>query len=128
MQLKWWYLQRTAPRVGTLMGPIEEALRETLLPTLFEGDDIDTDFWRILGHRIYRDGLGIPDLRLSAESAYITSKAASRKLVGSILGGNALNYVGHRACVRRASLGVRSERKYVKMSDMARRNDLSRFQ
>ena len=27
LQLKWQYLERTVPRVGAFMGPIEEALR-----------------------------------------------------------------------------------------------------
>ena len=37
LQLEWKYLQRTFPRVGTLVGPIEEALREKLFPSLFGG-------------------------------------------------------------------------------------------
>ena len=32
LQSEWQYLQRTVPGVGTLMGPIEEALREKLPP------------------------------------------------------------------------------------------------
>ena len=39
LQLKWHYLQRTFPRVGYLMGPIEEALREKFFPALFGGGD-----------------------------------------------------------------------------------------
>ena len=42
LQAEWQYLQRTVPRVGTLMGPIEEAQREKFFPSLFggEGDHI----------------------------------------------------------------------------------------
>ena len=32
LQFEWQYLQRTVPGVGTLMGPIEEALREKFFP------------------------------------------------------------------------------------------------
>ena len=32
LQSEWEYLQRTVPGVGTLMGPIEEALREKFSP------------------------------------------------------------------------------------------------
>ena len=78
------------------MGPIEEALREKVFPSLFGGEDIDADFRKILGHGVKHRGLGIPDPQLSAESAYNTSKAASRELVDSLLGGSILNYVGHR--------------------------------
>ena len=37
LQLEWQYLQRTVPGVGTLMVPIEEALREKFFPALFGG-------------------------------------------------------------------------------------------
>ena len=51
------------------MGPIEEALREKLFPALFEGEKINTDFRKILGHSVNHGVLGIPDPRLSEESA-----------------------------------------------------------
>ena len=59
------------------MGPIEEALREKFFPPLFGGKEINADFWKILGHIVKNGSLGIPALRLSVESAYNTSKAAS---------------------------------------------------
>ena len=37
LQLEWKYLQRTVPGVGTLMGPIDDALREKFFPALFGG-------------------------------------------------------------------------------------------
>ena len=89
------------------MCPIEEALREKIFPTLFRGEEINADFQKILGHSVRPGGLGIPDPRLSAESAYNTSKADSRELVESLLGGSVLNYVGHMACVRKASQTAR---------------------
>ena len=79
------------------MGPIEEALREKFSPSLFEGEDIIADFRKILGHSVKHGGLGIPDPRLSVESAYNTSKAAIRELLDSLLEGSVLKYVGHRA-------------------------------
>ena len=62
---------------------------------------------------------------MSAKSEYNTSKVASGELVESLLGGTALNYVGHGACVRRASAGARKERKHVEMAELARRNELA---
>ena len=91
----------------TLMGPIEETLREKFFPALFGGEEINTDFQQILGHSINRGGYCILDPRLSVESAYNTSKADSGEKVYSILGGNALNYVGHGECVCRESAGAR---------------------
>ena len=77
LQSEWQYLQSTFPGVGTLMGYIEEALREKSPPSLFGGEEITANFRKILGHSFKHGGLGIPDPRLSAESAYNTSKAAS---------------------------------------------------
>ena len=58
LQLKWQYLQRTVPGVGTLMGPIKEALREKLFPSLFWGEEINADLQKILGHSVKHSGLG----------------------------------------------------------------------
>ena len=57
LQLECQYLQRTFPRVGTLMGTIEEALREKFFPALFGGADINADFRKILGHSVKHGGL-----------------------------------------------------------------------
>ena len=95
------------------MGPIEEALREKFSPSLFGGEEINTNFRKILGHSVKHGGLGIPDPRSSVERAYNTSKAARRELVDSLIGGSILNYVGHRACVRKAG---QTARRKIKMS------------
>ena len=73
------------------MGTIYEALRNKFFPTLFWGEEINANFRKILGHSVKHSGLGIPEPRLSAESYYNTSKAASGELVESLLGGSALN-------------------------------------
>ena len=62
---------------------------------------------------------------MSAESAYTTSKAASRELVDFILGGSDLNYVGHRACVRQASLAARCENMHVELAELSRKMELA---
>ena len=103
------------------MGPIEEAQNEKSFPWLFGGEEIDTDFRKILGHGVKHGGLGIPDPRLPAESAYNTSKAASRELVDSLLGGSVLNYVGHRACIRKAIQLARLSKRIVELSEIFKR-------
>ena len=121
--MEWHYLQRTVPRVGTLMGPIEEALREKFFPSLFGGEEITADFRKILGHSFKHGGLGIPDPRLSAERVYNTSKAASRELVDSLLGGSAINYVGNRACVRKASQTARLSKRSAELDKILKRHE-----
>ena len=103
------------------MGPIDEALREKLFLLLFGGEEIDTDFRKILGHIVKHGGLVIPDPRLSAECAYNTSKEASRELVDSLLVGSVLNYVGHRSCVRKSSQSERLSKRIAEMSELFER-------
>ena len=119
LQIEWQYLQSTVHGVDNMMGPIDEPLREKFFPALFRGEEINADFRQILGHSIKHGGLGIPDPWLSEESSYNTSNAASAELVDSLLGGISLNYLGHRACVRGASAGVRKEQKQVEMAELA---------
>ena len=122
--MEWQYLQSTVPDVGTLMGPIEEALRDKFFPELFGGEEINTDFRKILGHIVKHGGLGIPDPRLSVESAYNISNADSGELVDSLIGGSALNYVCHRACIHKASLTARCTKIHIELGELARRKEL----
>ena len=43
LQIEWQYLQSTVPVVSSLMGTIEDALREAFLPALFGGEEVSTD-------------------------------------------------------------------------------------
>ena len=44
------------------MGPIEMALRETFSPVIFGGNEVDDEFFKILGHGVKCVGLYIPYL------------------------------------------------------------------
>ena len=125
LQLKCQYLQRTVTRVGTLMGLIVEALREKFFPALFGGEEINADFRKILYHTVKHGGLVILDPRLSVNSEYNTSKADSRELVDSLLGGTALNYIRHRACVCGTSEGARKEKKHDDMVELDIQKEIS---
>ena len=61
LQLKWQYLQRTIPVVGTLVGYIRDSLRETFFPAILGGRDVNDDYQKILGLSIKRDGLVISE-------------------------------------------------------------------
>ena len=79
IELECKYLQSTATVVRILMGRIEDSLRETFFPALFMGGgEVNTDLRKILSHSVKRCGLGIFHPRSSVESAYNTSKEASR--------------------------------------------------
>ena len=64
--------------------------------------------------------LGIPEPWLSAEYEYNTSKAASKVLVGSLIGGTELNYVEYKVCVRRVSADGKKDWEFSKKVDMTR--------
>ena len=123
--LEWQYLQITVPEVGTLMSTIEEAIREKFFPALFGGEEINPNFWKILGRSLNNGGFGIPDPQFPADIAYNTSKADSGELVDYILGGSTLNYVGHRACVCKASLAARQAKMHIKLVELVRRKELA---
>ena len=107
------------------MGRIEEALREKFFPVLFWGEEIESDVRKILGHSVNHGGLGIPDPRLSAESAYNNPTSDSGELVDSLLGGSVLNYVGHRACALKASLDARCAKMHIDQVYLAMQKDLA---
>ena len=113
LHIKWQYLQRTVPGVGSLMVPIYGALRDALFPALLGGGEVSTDLIEILGHSVKHRGLGIPYPRLSEECAYNTSNAASEFLVGSLLGGTDLNHIAHKECICRASADERKHPEFL---------------
>ena len=43
------------------MGPIEEDLRDKFFPALFGGEEINSDFRKILGHIVKHGVLGITE-------------------------------------------------------------------
>ena len=72
-----------------------------------------------------RGGLVIPDLLLSAERAYNTSKAASEVLVDSLLRGSDLNYLAHKYCTNIFSADGQKQRDYSKIEMLTIGNNLA---
>ena len=102
-----------------------EALREIFFPALSGREDINANFRQVLDHSVKHGGLRIPDPELSVQSSYSTSKASIRELVDSLIGGSALNYIGHRVCVRKASLAARHTKIHVELGELTRQKDLA---
>ena len=111
-----WSWHSDGPHLG---GPKREILSRAI-----QGEEINNNFWKILGHNVNHGGLGIPDPRLSEESSYNISKSANGELVESLLRGSNLNYVGHRACVRWAGMGAIKERKNVELVGLDRQKEI----
>ena len=96
-----------------------------MFPVLFGGEDINANFRQIIGHIIKHVRLNIPEPQLSAKSAYNTFNADSGELVEYLLGVSALNYIYHRACVRKSSLAARREKIHVKIGELSIQKDLT---
>ena len=58
------------------------------------------------------------------ESENSTSKSEFGELIGSLLGGTDLNYVGHRSYVRGKSVGYRNNREWKEMVKLTICKDL----
>ena len=125
LQLKWQYLQRTIPGVGSLMGPIEDALREALLPALFRGEEVSAKLKEILGHSVKKRDLDIQNPRLLEECAYNTFKSAIEVLLGSRVGGTDLNYVARKGCVCRASVDRWKKWEFSETKSLMMQKDLA---
>ena len=95
------------------MVPIEYALREVFFPALFGGEEVSANPREIIGHSVKHGGLGITDPRLMSERMYNNPKAASEFLVGSLLGDNNFNYIGHKGCVCRERADKQKQREFL---------------
>ena len=77
LHIEWQYLQGTVPRFGSLMGPIEYAIRDAFLPAIFVGEDVSANLRNIIEYSVKQGGLGIPDPQMSSERAYNNSNEDS---------------------------------------------------
>ena len=106
---EWDYLQRVVPDCGQAFKPVEEALRETFLSTLF-GTEI-SDAERLLFQLPVKfSGLGIRDPSLTSTSAHQSSLKATRHLVSAIKGSCEFDIGVHHASVSTARYEARKAR------------------
>ena len=94
-----------------------------IFPLAIRGVGDHSRLSEILGHSVKHGSLGIPDPRQSVDCAYNNSKSDSRELVDSLPGGSVLNYVGHRACVHKASQTARLSKRAVELAEIYKRQD-----
>ena len=76
---------RTVPNIGHLFEPLENAIKEKLIPALAGGHSPSTRDREILALPPRLGGLGIPNPRGSAESEYQNSKKLTAKLTSLIV-------------------------------------------
>ena len=112
LQAEWQYLCRCVPDVGKHLGPVEAAIKEFMIPALFdmEASEVKDDFRRLLEHGVKQGGMNLRDPSKGADRLLQASSEASEVLVASLLGNTTLDSVEHKACVRTAGAKARKER------------------
>ena len=112
LQMEWGYLSRVEPGIAPLLEPIETAIREELLPALFDvpADKIGGEFRETLGLSVRNGGIGVRNPIATADRAYSTSRAASSFVVATLLGHAVFHPVDHAKCVREAATESRKDR------------------
>ena len=81
---RWTYLQRTVPNIGHLFAPLEEAIRERLIPVLV-GRKISDHERRILALPVRLGGIGISNPTTTAEMEYNISASITEDLTNTII-------------------------------------------
>ena len=89
-QAEWQYLMRTVPGGGEYMVPVEKALADKFLPKMLVMESISGRLREILAILAKRLGLNIPNPTEAVEKIHHTSLACIKRLVDSLLTGEAL--------------------------------------
>ena len=89
--------------VGEYVSPVEEALANKFLLELLGLQSISVKLRKLLALGSKSSGLGIQDPTEAVDKNHQTLQACNEQLVESLLTGEALSTVEHRACVQRGS-------------------------
>ena len=87
LQGEWQYVQRVVPGTAAHFGPLEEAIRDRLLPALLAipRDDISAEFRQVLTHSVKTGGLAVRNPVKTGVANYATSQLAAAHLVKSLV-------------------------------------------
>jgi len=80
---RWAHFQRTMPDASELFEPLENAIREQLIPALV-GREVSDAERQILAFPLRNGGLGLTDPRETAETEYEHSTQVTNKLTAKI--------------------------------------------
>ncbi|KAL7463415.1 hypothetical protein ACHAXS_003796, partial [Conticribra weissflogii] len=85
LQNQWSHLCRTTPNIGPFLSPIEQSIKNSLLPALFHLDNIDDSLREVISHPIKLAGLNILNPTIQAGFSYDTSLLTTESLVDCLL-------------------------------------------
>ena len=100
-------MQKVTPDIGDNFGPVEQVLRDTFIPYLFQG----------LGERkqgrgftclpLKQAGLALPDLTKTAPENWTLSYVITGHLVAALRGQEEFQMADHSACLHKGRTAVR---------------------
>ena len=86
LQQEWAFIQRVTPVVGDSLGPVEEALKDTYMPALFEGLREGVTEQGVTCLPVKQAGLALPDPSHTAPENWMASCVITRHLVAALRG------------------------------------------
>jgi hypothetical protein len=108
LQAEWQYLQRVLPNSGPAFQPIEDAIHNTFLPSLFLDESITDTQRKLFTLPVRHAGLSIPNPCLTAHRNYSTSLQSSQPLLASLQNINPLDVPSYCAAAKRNRRASRS--------------------
>ena len=110
VMFEWSFLQRIVPECGELFEPVEEMISDRFLPQLL-GCELSTDERTLFALPIKFAGLGIANPTATANSAFETSKTATKLLSTAIQGLARMDTREHHQSVTRTRSAHQASRK-----------------
>ena len=111
-QAEYQYFCHCAPVVGQHLAPFEKVIRELMIPALFDYNltDVSDEFRHLLYHGAKQGGINFRNPAAGADCLQQASSKAVEVLVASLLRNTTLDFVEHKACVRKAGAKAQKER------------------
>jgi len=97
LQPKWLYLQRSLGCIGDLFDPIEDAIINHYLPTLFgiPAAAVTPEVYKLMALPIKQAGLGLRNPKSTATHNFVTSSDCTNILTTVLVRGTPLNLLNH---------------------------------
>ena len=107
LQKEWAFVQWITLGIGDAFGPVEKALRETLVPDLFEGLGDGVPERGVTRLTVKQAGLALPDSTQTAPENWTASYVITGHLVAALRGQVEFRAEDHSACLREVWTAVR---------------------
>ena len=125
-QAEWQYVQRVVANIGHYFEPLEEVIRNELIPALLglKAGELDQDLRQTLTHSVKTGGLGIQNPLDTAHRVHSISVAATGYLTSSLVNIDATFDIDeHNKTARLASQGAHKSRVDEELLSLTRRGE-----